>query len=188
MVDEVVAQGRVVRRAHVEFEDAAAAWSEGVSQNAGRGSPVDTRLDCDSDATVARAHEEVRVDLPAVGLRRGEARDPFGGLIGERVEHRRRTEERQAQGVGSGGRGARDDAVILPRQGSHAQTSQFIDRRRSPLWISRGVSNQQFEWSPHDPAGVVDLANGQLQPSEQVSAGRDPARPSERHERADLDG
>jgi hypothetical protein len=68
--------------------------------------------------------------------------------------------------------------VILPRQGSHAQASQFIYGRRGPLWISRGVSDHQLEWSSDDPAGVIDFANGQLESSKQVSACLDPARPS----------
>ena len=37
------------------------------------------------------------------GLRRGEARDPVRRLFGERVEHRRRAQERQAERVGPGG-------------------------------------------------------------------------------------
>jgi hypothetical protein len=77
--------------------------------------------------------------------------------------------------------------VILARQGSHAQASQFIDGRRGPAWISRGVSDDQFEWSSVDPAGGIDVANGQLESSEQVLAGFDPARPTERNESADLD-
>jgi hypothetical protein len=68
--------------------------------------------------------------------------------------------------------------VILPRQGSHAQPSQFIYSRRGPLRISRGVSHHQLEWSSGDPAGVIDLANGQLESSKQVLACLDPARPS----------
>jgi hypothetical protein len=58
---------------------------------------------------------------------------------------------------------------------------------RGPLWISRGVSNQQLEWPPEDPAGLIDFANGLLESSEQVSARLDPARPSERNQSADLD-
>lgn len=78
--------------------------------------------------------------------------------------------------------------MILPRQGGHAQTSQFIYGRRGPLWISRGVSDHQFEWSSDDPAGVIDFANGQLESSEQALACLDPARPSQGNESADLDG
>jgi hypothetical protein len=78
--------------------------------------------------------------------------------------------------------------VILPRQGSHAQASQFIYGRRGLLWISRGVSDQQLESSSADPAGVIDVANGQLESGEQVSACLDPARSSERNESADLNG
>src|SRR5213082_3348477 len=111
------------------------------------------------DTTVARAEEEVCVDPPAVGLRRGQARDPVRWLFGERVENRRRAEERQAEGVGPGGGGASHDAVILARQGSHAQASQLIDGRCGPLWISRGVTDHQLEWSSDDPAAVIDLAN-----------------------------
>ncbi len=88
LLDEFVAHGRGGERAHVEFDDGAAARSEVVPQNAGPGCPVDTRFGCYGDSTVARAEEEVRVDLPAVGLRRGEARDPFRRLFGERVENR----------------------------------------------------------------------------------------------------
>jgi hypothetical protein len=68
--------------------------------------------------------------------------------------------------------------VILARQGSHAQASQFIYRRRGPPWISRGVSDHQLKWSSDDPTGVIDFANGQLKSNEQVSACLDPARPS----------
>src|SRR3954454_5357611 len=75
-------------RAHVEFDDGAAAWSEVVPQNASARCPVDTRLGRDGDSAVARAQEEVRVGLPAVRLRRGEARHPFRWLFGERVENR----------------------------------------------------------------------------------------------------
>jgi hypothetical protein len=82
-VEEFVAHGRGGERTHVEFGD-----GEVVPQNAGAGRPVDTRLDSDGDSTVARAEEEVRVDPPTVGLRRGEARDPFGRQFGERVEDR----------------------------------------------------------------------------------------------------
>jgi hypothetical protein len=70
IVDELVAHGRGGERAHVEFDDGAAAWSEVVPQNAGPRCPVDTRLGCYGDSTAARAEEEVCVDLPAVGLRR----------------------------------------------------------------------------------------------------------------------
>jgi hypothetical protein len=78
--------------------------------------------------------------------------------------------------------------VILPRQSAHAQASQVIDGRRGPLWISRGVSDHELEWSADDPAALIDFANGQLESSEQVSPCLDPARPSERNESADLDG
>jgi hypothetical protein len=78
--------------------------------------------------------------------------------------------------------------VILTRQGGHAQASQFLDGRLGPLWISRGVSDHQLEWSSDDPAGLIDFANGQLESSEQVLARLDPARPSQRNESADLDG
>ena len=88
VVDEFVAHGRGGERAHVEFDDGAAAWSEVVPQDAGAGCPVDARLGCYGDSTVARTEEEVGVDLPAVGLRRGEARDPFRRLFGECVENR----------------------------------------------------------------------------------------------------
>src|SRR5215212_6225505 len=87
-VDEFVARRRGGERAHVELEDGAAAGSERVPQNAGPRGPVDARLGCYGDSTVARAEEEVCVDLPAAGLGRGEARDPFRWLFGERVENR----------------------------------------------------------------------------------------------------
>jgi len=87
-VDQCVAHGRGGERAHVEFGDGAAACSEVVPQNAGSSCPVNTRLGCYGDATVARAEEEVRVDLPAAGLQRGEARDPLRRPFGERVENR----------------------------------------------------------------------------------------------------
>lgn len=73
--------------AHVEFDDGAAVRCEAVPQNTGPGRPVDTRLGGDGDSTVARAAEEVRVDRPAVRLRRGEPRDPWRGPLGQRVEH-----------------------------------------------------------------------------------------------------
>lgn len=151
MADECVAHGRGGERAHVEFDDGAAAWGEVVPQYAGPGCPVDTRLGRHGDTGVARAQEEVRVDLPAAGLRRGEARDPVRRLIGERVENRRRAEKRQADGVGPGGSGASDDAVIFPCHGRHAQAGQFVHGRRGPLRISRGVPDHQLERSPDDP-------------------------------------
>jgi hypothetical protein len=46
IVDEFVAHCRGGERAHVEFDDGAAAWSEVVPQNAGSRCPVDTRLGC----------------------------------------------------------------------------------------------------------------------------------------------
>ena len=81
-----------------------------------------------------------------------------------------------------------DDAVVLPGQRGHAQASQFVDRRRGPLRISRGVGDHQLKRSSGDPAGVVDVANGQLESGQQVPAGLDPAGPGERGERADADG
>jgi hypothetical protein len=123
-----------------------------------------------------------------MGLRRGEARDPFCWLFGERVKNRRRAEEGEAKGVSPGSSGASDDAVILPRQGSHTQTIQFIYGRRGALRISRGVSDHQLEWSSDDSASVIDFANGQLESSKQVLACLDPARPSERYQNADPDG
>ncbi|GIH72241.1 hypothetical protein Mth01_44940 [Sphaerimonospora thailandensis] len=77
--------------------------------------------------------------------------------------------------------------MILPRQGGHAQAGQFIDGRRGPLRIGRGVSDHQLEWSSADPAGVIDFANGQLESGEQVPACLDPARPTQRNESTDLD-
>jgi hypothetical protein len=66
--------------------------------------------------------------------------------------------------------------VILPRQGSHTQASQLVHGRRRPLWICCGVSDHQLEWSSADPAGVIDVVNGQLEPSKQMLTGLDPAR------------
>ncbi len=129
----------------------------------------------------------VRVDPPAVGLRGREARDPVRRLVGERVEHRRRAEIRQAEGVGPRGDGARDDAVVLPRQGGHAQAGQFVDGRRGPFRIGRGVPDHQLEGSSADPAGAVDVVHAQLQPGEQMPARLDPAGPGQRDERADVD-
>ena len=88
MLDELVARRRRVERPHVEFDDRAAAWREVVPQNAGASGPVDTGLGCQEDSTVARAEEEVRVELPAARLRRRQARDPFRRPFGERVENR----------------------------------------------------------------------------------------------------
>ena len=88
IVDEFVAHRRERERAHIEFDDGAAARSKIVPQNAGSRCPIDTLIDCYGNSTVARAEEEVCVDLPAVGLRRGEARDPFRWLFGERVKNR----------------------------------------------------------------------------------------------------
>jgi hypothetical protein len=50
--------------------------------------------------------------------------------------------------------------VIFPCQGNHTEASQFIYRRRGPVWISCGVSDHQLKWSSDDPAGVIDFANG----------------------------
>ena len=88
MVDEFVGHVRGGKRVQVEFDDGAAAWSEVGLQNAGPRCPVGTRLGCYGDATMARAEEEVCVDLPAVGLRRGEAGDPIRWPFGESVENR----------------------------------------------------------------------------------------------------
>jgi hypothetical protein len=186
--DEFVAHRGGAERVHVEFDEGAAARSEVVPQNPGPGRPVDTRLGCYGDSAVARAEQEVRVDPPAVGLRRGEACDPFRGLFGERVENRRRAEERQAEGIGPGGGGAGDDAVVLPRQRGHAQAGQFVHGRRGPLRIGRGVPDHQFEWSSVDPAGVIDVANGQFESGEQVPSRLGPAGPGQRNEGADPDG
>jgi hypothetical protein len=56
------------------------------------------------------------------------------------------------------------------------------------VWVSRGVSDHQLEWSADDPAGVIDVADGQLESGEQMVACLDPARTSQRDEGADLDG
>ncbi|GGQ17733.1 hypothetical protein GCM10010140_55080 [Streptosporangium pseudovulgare] len=78
--------------------------------------------------------------------------------------------------------------MILPRQGGHAQASQFIYGRHGPLRVGRGVPDHEFEWSSADPAGVIDLANGQVESGEQVPARLDPAGPGQRNESADPDG
>jgi hypothetical protein len=83
MFDEFVAHV-----AHVEFDHGAGAWREIVPQDAGPSVPVDTRLGRYGDSPVAHAQEEVCVGLPAAGLRRGEACDPFRRLFGEGVENR----------------------------------------------------------------------------------------------------
>lgn len=88
MVDECVAHGRGGERPRIEFDDGAAAWSEVVPQDADPRGPVDARFGRHGDPAVARVEEEVRVDPPAVGLRRGEARDPLRRLFGQRVENR----------------------------------------------------------------------------------------------------
>jgi hypothetical protein len=67
--------------------------------------------------------------------------------------------------------------VILARQGSHARAGQLTYGRRGLLRVSGGVSDHQLKWASGDPAGVIDLTNGQLESGEQVSAGLDPARP-----------
>jgi hypothetical protein len=77
-------------------------------------------------------------------LRRGEARDPFRWLVGERVEHRGRAEERQADGLGLAGGGASGDAVVLPRHAGRAQASQFADGRRGFPRIGGGVPDHQL--------------------------------------------
>ena len=136
---------------------------------------------------MASAEEEVRVDLPAVGLCWGKARDPFRWLLGESVEDRRRAEERQAEGIGPGGSGASDNAVVLPGKGSHALASQFIYGHSGPLRISGSVPDHQLEWSSGDPAGVIDLVNGELESGEQVPARIDPAWAGQWDEGADLD-
>ena len=137
---------------------------------------------------MARVEEKVCVDLPAVGLRRSEARDPLRRLFGERIKNRRRAEKRDAEGVGPGGSSAGDDAVILPRHSRHAQASQFINCRHGPVWISRGVSDHQLERSSANSAGAIDFVNSQLESSEQMSACLHPAGPSQRNKSADLNG
>jgi len=78
--------------------------------------------------------------------------------------------------------------VIFACQGGHAKARQFVDGRRGLPWIGRGVSDQQLEWPADDAAGVIDVADGQLESREQVSACLDPARPRERNESTDVDG
>ena len=70
---------------------------------------------------------------------RGQARGPLRRLLGERVEHRGRAEERHAEGVGPGGGGAGDDAVVLAHHGGHAQTGKFVHGRRGPLRTTMGA-------------------------------------------------
>jgi hypothetical protein len=48
------------------------------------------------------------------------------------------------------------------------------ENRIGPRVPSR-VTDHQLEWSSDDPAGVIHVANGQLESSEQVSACLDPA-------------
>jgi hypothetical protein len=78
--------------------------------------------------------------------------------------------------------------VILARQGSHAQASQFVDGRRGPLWISRSVPDHQLKRSSADPAGGIDVTYGQLESGEQVPPRLDPARPTQWNESSDVDG
>ena len=78
--------------------------------------------------------------------------------------------------------------MVLARQGGHAQAGQLIYGRRGPLWISRAVSDDQLEWSTGDSTVVIDFADGELESGEQVPARLHPAGPSQRDERADLDG
>jgi hypothetical protein len=77
--------------------------------------------------------------------------------------------------------------VIFPGQGGHAQASQFIDGRSSPLRISGSVPDHQLEWSSADPARVINFAHGQLESCEQVPARLDPAGPGQRNQSTDLD-
>ncbi len=136
---------------------------------------------------MARAEEEVGVDGPPVRLGRGDAGDLFGRPVGERVEHRRGAQERQTEGLGPGGRGARDHAVVLPRQGGHPQAGQFLHGRPGPRGIGGGVTDHELDGPARDPPGLVDLARGQVESGEQVPARRDPAGAGQRHERADPD-
>jgi hypothetical protein len=78
--------------------------------------------------------------------------------------------------------------VVLPHHGCHAQASQFFHGGRGPLWIGCGVADHQLERPSADTASVVDVADGQLDSSEQLLAGLDPAGPSERDQSADLHG
>jgi hypothetical protein len=54
-----------------------------------------------------------------------------GFLVVASVEDGGGAEERQAEGVGLGRCRASNDAVILPRQGSNAETAEFIYCRSS---------------------------------------------------------
>lgn len=188
MVDEGVAQGLGGEVVRVEFDDGAAAGSDVVPQDAGPGRPVDARLGRHGDPVPAGAEEEVRVDPPAAGLGRGQPRDPLRRLLGERVEHRGRAEVRHAEGVGPGGDGAGDDAVVLAHHGGHAQPGQFVHGRSGPYGVGRGVPDHQLQWPAVDPAGVVDLTDGQVEPGEQMAARPDPAGARQRDESAEADG
>ena len=79
-------------------------------------------------------------------------------------------------------------ARALAILGALRQASQFIDGRRGPLRIGRGVSHHQLEWSSCNSASVIDITHGQLEPGEQVVARLNPARPSEWSKSADLNG
>ena len=85
-VGEFVAEGRGGERAHVELDDGAAAGSEVVTQRAPDAQYTPGSAATEIDDGPPRGG--IGVDLPAVGLRRGEARDPFRSLFGERVENR----------------------------------------------------------------------------------------------------
>lgn len=174
--------------AQVEFDEGAAARRDPVPEDAGPGGPVDARVGRHGDPAVARAEKEVGVDGPPVRLCRGDAGDPFGRPVGERVEHRGGAQEGQAEGLGPGGRGARDHAVVLPRQGGHPQTGEFLHGRLGPAGIGGGVADHELDGPAGDPPGLVDLARGQVESGEQVPARPDPAGAGQRHEGPDPDG
>jgi hypothetical protein len=78
--------------------------------------------------------------------------------------------------------------VVLPRHRRHAQAAQLVDGRDGPLRISGGIPDQQLKWPPRDTARLVNFANGQLEPGEQVPSRFDPAGPGQRDKGTDLDG
>lgn len=184
MLDERVTQGRRAERPRVQLDHGAAARSEVVPQHARARGPVHAGLDRHGDAPVARVEQRVRVDPPAVRLRWREPRDPLRRLLGETVEHRRRTQERPPR-VGLGGDGPRYDAVVLPDHAGHPETRQLRDGRRGPLRIGGGVSHHQLQRPPTDAAGLVDVPNGHLGPGQHAPPGLHPAGRRQRHEDTD---
>lgn len=177
---ERVAHRRGGRVAHVDVDDGAAVRREVVTQDAGARRPVDAaRVDGHGDAAVARGEEMVRVDPPAVGLRRGEARDPRRRLFGERVEHGRGAQERHAQGIGPGGSGTRDDAVVLPATAatpSPASSSTAAAARWGSAAVSRTTSATGLPMMP--PASLTSRTASSIPASRCRPASSQPGRVS----------